>query len=340
MIAGRIVCFGEMLVRLAAPDGELLLQSPRLNVCFGGAETNLAVSLSRLGAPASLVTVLPENSLGRAAFDELRRHGVDVRGVRFAPGRMGLYFLTPGAVTRPSEVVYDRAGSAFADADPALVDWDAELDGAGLLHLSGVTPALGPNGSAAAVRAAQAARARGVKVSFDGNYRGKLWAAWNGDGAGVLRRLLDCASIAFVDDRDIALVLGRSFEGEDPAARRRAAAAAAFEAFPTLERIASTFRITRQVDHHDLSAVMFARDGRELRTRQVALAGVVDRIGGGDAFAAGLLHGFRTGLDDQAALEFALAAAGLKHAVRGDFNPAGEAEVKAALAQDGLDVRR
>ena len=340
MIDGRIVCFGEMLIRLSPPDGELLLQSHRLNLCFGGAETNVAVSLSRLGAPASLVTVLPDNPLGRAAFDELRRHGVEVRGVRFAPGRMGLYFLTPGAVTRPSEVVYDRAGSAFAAADPALVDWDAELEGAGLLHLSGVTPALGPNGAEAALRAAEAARTRGVKLSFDGNYRGKLWAAWDGDGPGVLRRLLDCASIAFIDDRDIALVLGRSFEGTDAEARRRAAAEAAFEAFPALERIACTVRVPRQVDHHELSAVMFARDGRALRTRVVSLAGIVDRIGGGDAFAAGLLHGLRSGLDDQAALEFALAAAGLKHAIPGDFNLAGEAEVNAALAQDGLDVRR
>lgn len=340
MIEGRIVCFGEMLIRLSPPDGELLLQSHRLNLCFGGAETNVAVSLSRLGAPASLVTVLPDNPLGRAAFDELRRHGVEGRGVRFGPGRMGLYFITPGAVTRPSEVVYDRAGSAFAAADAGLVDWDAELDGAGLLHLSGVTPALGPNGSEAALRAAEAATARGVKVSFDGNYRGKLWAAWNGDGPRVLRRLLESASIAFVDDRDIALVLGRSFEGKDAEARRRAAALAAFEAFPKLERIACTNRVARQVDHHELSAVMFVRDGRALRTPALSLSGIVDRIGGGDAFAAGLLHGFRSGLEDQAALEFALAAAGLKHAIPGDFNLAGETEVKAALAQDGLDVRR
>jgi 2-dehydro-3-deoxygluconokinase len=273
-------------------------------------------------------------------LDELRRHGVDVRGVRFALGRMGLYFLTPGAALRPSDIVYDREGSAFAAADPALVDWDAELDGAGLLHLSGVTPALGPNGSAAAVRAAEAARAKGLEVSFDGNYRGKLWAAWKGDGPAVLRKLLGCVSIAFVDDRDISLVLGRSFEGPDAGARRRAAAAAAFEAFPLLERIACTTRVARQVDHHELSAVMFARDGRELRTHELALAGVVDRIGGGDAFAAGLLHGFRTGLDDQAALDFALAAAGLKHSIRGDFNLAGGADVERALVQDGLDVRR
>jgi 2-dehydro-3-deoxygluconokinase len=340
VIEGRIVCFGEMLIRLSAPDRELLLQSPRLNVCFGGAETNVAVSLSRLGAPASLVTILPDNALGRAALDEARRHGVDACGVRFAPGRMGLYFLTPGAVCRPSDIVYDRAGSAFAEADPELIDWDAELDGAGLLHLSGVTPALGPKGSAAALRAARAARAKGVKVSFDGNYRGKLWAAWNGDGPKVLRELLDCADIAFIDERDIGLVLGRTFDGGTAEARRRDGAAVAFEAFPRLQRITSTFRAARQVDRHELSAVMFVRGGGELRTRAVALDGIVDRIGGGDAFAAGVLHGLRTGAGDQAALEFGLSAACLKHGIPGDFNLASAAEVRGFLDQDGVDVRR
>ncbi len=340
MIEGRIVCFGETLIRLTAPDGEMLLQSPRLNVTYGGAEANVAVSLSRLGAQASLVTVLPDNALGRAALDELRRYGVDTRGVRFAPGRMGLYFLTPGAMKRPSDIVYDRADSAFALAAPEFIDWGAELEGAGLLHLSGITPATGPNGSAAAVRAAQTAKARGVKVSFDGNYRAKLWAAWNGDGPKVLRQLVDCAWIAFADDRDIALVLGRKFEADDPEVRRRAAAHAAFEAFPGLQRVASTFRTTHHVDHHDLSAVMFTRDGRELRTHKEPLLGIVDRIGGGDAFAAGLLHGLRTGLDDQASLDFGLAAACLKHAIPGDFNLSSAADVKSFLADDGLDVRR
>ncbi len=337
---GRIVCFGEVLLRLAAPEGELLLQSARLKACFGGAEANVAVSLSRLGEPAVLVSVLPDNALGRAAFDELRRHGVDVSAIRFAPGRLGLYFLTPGAVVRPSEVVYDRAHSAFAEAAPDLIDWDPVLEGAGLLHLSGVTPALGANGAAAALRAAEAARAKGVPVAFDGNYRGKLWAAWDGDGPAILRRLLDKAAIGFIDDRDVALVLGLSFTDDDPAARRRAAAAAAFEAFPGLQRIASTFRQQHGVDHHELSAVMFTRDGAEWRTAVRPLVGVVDRIGGGDAFAAGLLHGLRGDLPDPAALDFALAAAGLKHAIAGDFNLACEADVRALLSQDGLDVKR
>lgn len=337
---GAVVCFGEILIRLSAPDNELLLQSPRLSVHFGGAEANVAASLSRLGSPARMVSFVPDNALGRAALDELRRYGVNVEGVGFAPGRMGLYFLTPGAMLRPSEVTYDRAGSTFAQAAPDAVDWHEAMRGAAILHFSGITPALGPNAAAAALRAAKAARGEGVTVSFDGNFRGKLWAAWGGDGPAVLRDLLACADLAFIDDRDIALVLGHKFASTEPSMRRREAARAAFAAFPELSRIASTFRIQHTVDHHELSAAMFTRDGGEFTARERSLVGIVDRIGAGDAFAAGLLHGLRARMSDQAALEFAHAAACLKHAIPGDFNLAGEGDVKAFLGQEGLDVRR
>lgn len=337
---GAIVCFGEILIRLSAPDNELLLQSPRLDIHFGGAEANVAVSLSRLGGAARMVSVLPDNALGRAARDELRRYGVTVEGVGFAPGRMGLYFLTPGAMQRPSEVTYDRAGSAFAQAAPDAVDWHKALHGAAVLHLSGITPAVSANAAAAALRAAKAAREQGVTVSFDGNFRAKLWAASGGDGPAVLRELLAQADLAFIDDRDIALVLGHKFTTTDVSERRREAAWAAFAAFPELKRIASTFRIQHTVEHHDLSAVMFTRAGAEFSARKSPLVGIVDRIGAGDAFAAGLLHGLRTQMSDQAALDFAHAAACLKHAIPGDFNLATETDVKSFLEQDGLDVRR
>jgi 2-dehydro-3-deoxygluconokinase len=337
---GAIVCFGEILIRLSAPDNELLLQTPRLSVHFGGAEANVAVSLSRLGQAARMVGFVPDNALGRTARDELRRYGVDVEAVRFSPGRMGLYFLTPGAMLRPSEVIYDRAGSSFAQAAPDAVDWRDALHGAAVLHLSGITPALGPDSAAAALRAAKTARGQGVTVSFDGNFRAKLWAAWGGDGPAILRDLLACADLAFIDDRDIALVLGHKFASTDPSERRREAVRAAFAAFPQLSRVASTFRIQHTVDDHELSAVMFTRAGGEFTARGRRLVGIVDRIGAGDAFAAGLLHGLRTRTSDQTALGFAHAAACLKHAIPGDFNLATETDVKAFLDQDRLDVRR
>jgi len=337
---GPIVCFGEILLRLSAPDAGLLLQSPRLNANFGGAEANVAVSLSKLGEPARMVSILPDNAIGRAALEELRRYGVDVSGVRFAAGRMGLYFLTPGAALRSSEVLYDRAHSAFAEAIPDAFSWGDALHGATLLHLSGVTPALGDKASQGTLAAAKTARALGIPVSFDGNYRSKLWAAWSGDGPAILRELLGHASIAFVDGRDIALVLGQKFDAVDAAVRHRAAAKAAFAAFPHLTRIASTVRVQHSVGHNDLSGVLFTRDGGEFQSRVYALSGIVDRIGAGDAFAAGLLHGMRVGWTEQKALDFATAAAGLKHSIPGDFNLASATDVEAFLNQDGLDVRR
>ena len=339
MTPARVVCFGEVLVRLSAPRGEALLQGPALEARIGGAEANVAVSLAHLGQDSAVVSVLPDDPLGQAALGELRRHGVDISGVRTGQGRMGLYFVTPGAVQRPFEVHYDRSGSAFALADPGLVDWPAALQRAAWLHLSGVTPAIGASAAAAAERAVAEAGRLGVGVSFDGNYRLKLWQAWGGDAPGILRRLVEGAALAFADERDLGLILGAGFEGDDPLVRRRLAAEAAFGACPKLERIASTVRVQHGADDHDLSAVLLTREG-EHQCGPIRLGGIVDRIGSGDAFAAGLLHALIQGRPDGEALEFALAAAVLKHSYAGDFNLASEAEIEALAAGAGLDVRR
>jgi 2-dehydro-3-deoxygluconokinase len=333
-----VVCFGEVLLRFSAPGRELLLQSPRLDVSVGGAEANVAVSLTRLGDPASLVSVLPDNPLGRAARDELRRHGVDISQVAWRPGRMGVYYLSPGAVLRPSEVTYDREGSSFAEADAEAIDWEPILGGAGRLHLSGVTPALGPRGAQAAIRAAEAANKAGVPVSFDGNYRAKLWERWQGDSPSVLKQLFNSCDIAFADQRDIALVLQREFAG-DPAEQLQQAAAAAFDAFPRLQVLACTHRVQHSVDRHELSATLLRRDAR-WDSRSYSLEAVVDRVGAGDAFVAGLLFAMRQGRKDAEAVEFALAASVLKHSVWGDFNLVSQADVEHLLHDGGLGVRR
>lgn len=334
-----ILCFGEMLLRLTPAPGELLMQSPGLTVRPGGAETNVAVSLARLGTDAAIATVLPDNMLGQAARNEARKHGVDTSRVRFLPGRMGLYFLTPGAVRRPSEVLYDRAGSAFVRHVEDAFDWPEQLRGIDWLHLSGVTPATGPGGSAAAAAAVRAASEAGVKVSFDGNFRGKMWSEWDGNPSTVLGQLMAGTDLAFADDRDFALILGQSFSNPDPARRRRAAAAVAFDAWPRLQRICCTLRTNDSVADQTLSAVMITRKG-EQHAAPIALPGVVDRVGSGDAFAAGVLHGVAGGWPDEEALAFGLAAAGLKHSVQGDFNLFNEAEVRAAMTADGFDIRR
>lgn len=338
---GRIVCFGELLLRLASPGREKLLQTPRLEVQVGGAEANVAVSMAHFGHHTALVGTVADNALGEAALGELRRHGVDVNGVLRRHGRMGLYFLATGAGHRPSEVLYDRAESAFAHTGGEHYDWAAALAGAALLHVSGVTPALGQTTADAAIAATRAARAAGAKVSFDGNYRPKLWAAWDGDPQRILRELIAEADIAFADHRDVAMLLGEddSF-ADEPGARFAAAAARAFAAFPNLQRIASTVRTQHSVDDHSMSALMAIRGGALHVAPTYALHGIVDRIGAGDAFAAGVLHGTLDGMDDADSLNFGLAAACLKHSVPGDFNRVDRDDVRAVMRNERLDVKR
>lgn len=340
-----IVCFGELLLRLSAPGRERLLQHPAFDVHIGGAEANVAVSLARLGHETELLGTVADNALGEAALGELRRHGVHVERVRRAPGRMGLYFLSQGAGLRPSEVLYDRAGSAFAIAPSHAYDWPQLLHGVRLFHVSGVTPALGQPTADAAIHAARAAREAGALVSFDGNFRAKLWAAWEGDPAAILRALIGEAALAFADHRDIAVVLGEEGgTGDDafiePGARFAAAAARAFNAFPHLQRIATTVRTQHSVDDHGLSALMATRDGALHATPTRPLYGIVDRIGAGDAFAAGVLHGLLAGMHDDDSLAFGLAAACLKHSQPGDFHLSDAGDVLSLVRNERLDVKR
>jgi 2-dehydro-3-deoxygluconokinase len=334
-----IACFGEILLRLAAPHSELLLQTRTFVGHIGGAEANVAVALAQWGHSARVVSVLPDNAIGHAAAGELRRHAVDTDAVQFRPGRMGLYFLTVGAGQRPSEVLYDREGSAFALAPPDLIDWTAVLAGVSWLHLSGITPAVGPQAAEAALRAARAARALGIAVSFDCNYRAKLWERWHGDARPILRELVDQADLLFAEQRDISLILGHSFDGVPAAEQFEAAGKLAFATFPHLQRIATTIRAQRSVDDHDLSGALLSRAGL-LTTRTYSIGRIIDRIGSGDAFAAGILHGVRTQMDDQDSVNFGVAAACLKHSIHGDFNLVSIAEVQNLLRDSGFTVRR
>ncbi len=334
---GHIVCFGELLLRLTAPGRELVLQTGRLDVHVGGAEANVAIGLARLGHEAAMISRVPDNALGDAAAGHLRRYGVSTEGVGVGPGRMGLYFLAPGAGLRPSDIVYDREGSSFVRAGPDDFDWGALLEGADLLHLSGITPALGERSAAAAVAVAEAARAKGLKVSFDGNYRARLWEKWDSDPKAVLRRLVGQADILFGNHRDISLLLGREFggEGED---RRREAAEAMFVEFPHLGMIASTARHVVDADTHRISARIDGREG-SAQTGEVVVAGIVDRIGAGDAFAAGILHGLRGGLALDEIVEVGLALTCLKHSLAGDASLFSQRDIDAFRAGE-LDVRR
>jgi 2-dehydro-3-deoxygluconokinase len=333
----RFLAFGEIMFRLSPPGRELLLQSARLDVWTAGAEANVATALARLGHDVGFVSALPDNDLGRAALSSLRSHGIDTSGIRFLPGRMGLYFVTSGAGLRATEVLYDRAGSSFAEADPASWNWPELLRGVDRLHLSGITPALGPKGCEAALAAVEAARAAGVPVSFDGNYRARLWEAWDSDPRTVLTQLVGHADLLFGNHRDISLLLGRDFSGEGEE-RRREAAEAAFAAFPRLQRIASTARHVLDSDRHRIAARIDTRE-RGYQTDEAEIAGIVDRIGAGDAFAAGVLHALRRGRDDAQAADAGLALTCLKHSLPGDASLFTEHDLK-AFAAGGADVRR
>lgn len=331
------LAFGEIMLRLSPPGRELLMQTPRLDVWVAGAEANVASALARLGHDVAFASAVPDNDLGRAALVNLRGAGVDTRGIQLRGERMGLYFVTSGAGLRATEVIYDRAHSAFAETPVEAWDWDALLAGVDRLHLSGITPALGPVPTASAIAAAEAAAARGIAISFDGNWRGKLWERWDGDPRAILTKLVAHADLMFGNHRDIALLLGRDFSGggED---RRREAVEAAFASFPKLQTIASTARQVEHVDLHRLSARVDTREGFA-QTEEVVLAGIVDRIGGGDAFAAGVLHALRSGGDSAEAARTGLALAALKHSLPGDASLFRQADIDAYLA-GGLDVRR
>lgn len=331
-----IAFFGEVMLRLSPPGRELLLQTPKFEVNVGGAEANVATGLACLGHKVRMISAVADNPLGGAVIGELRRRGVDISAVAVEPGRVGLYFLTPGAGLRASEVVYDRAHSVFADRAADAWDWDALLDGVTRLHLSGITPALGHNTASAAMAAAEAAGAKGIPVSFDGNYRAKLWESWDSDPKAVLTRLIEHADLLFGNHRDISLLLGRQFSGDGPD-RRREAAEAAFAAFPKLQTIANTARHVDDADSHRVSARVDTRAGG-YQTEEVLIAGIVDRIGAGDAFAAGVLHGLIEGGDAKAAAESGLALTALKHSLPGDASLFTRADLNAF--GEGLDVRR
>jgi len=332
------LAFGEIMLRLSPPGRELLLQTPKFDVWVAGAEANVATALARLDHDVALASIVPDNDLGRSAIATLRGHGVDTRRIARAGERMGLYFVTSGAGLRATEVIYDRAYSSFAAAPVSAWDWDALLDGVDWFHLSGITPALGPVPAESAIAAVRAAAARGIPISFDGNYRAKLWERWDGDPRAILTQLVQHADLLFGNHRDIALLLDRDFAGHDGEDRRRDAAEAAFAAFPKLRTIASTARHVENVDLHRISARVDTRDGHA-QTGEVTLAGIVDRIGGGDAFASGVLHALRRGGDIGSAAATGLALTALKHSLPGDAALFRQADIDAYLA-GGLDVRR
>jgi 2-dehydro-3-deoxygluconokinase len=337
-VSKRIVTLGEIMLRLKSPGHERLFQSPVLEATFGGAESNVAVSLANYGLDAAFATVLPANAVGDAAIAELRRFGVDTRLISRGGERLGIYFLEAGANQRPSKVVYDRSSSSIATARATDFDWDTVFAGADWFHISGITPGLSATAAELSIEAARNARSRGVTVSCDYNYRKNLWK-YGKKAPEVMRELVNHVDVGIANEEDCQLSLGIEIDvdvssGELDRERYQRLAEGVLTEFPNLRKQIITLRESRSADSNGWSACLY--DRRDFRvSRHYEVTDIVDRVGSGDSFAAGLIYGLLTYSDDQRALEFATAAGCLKHSIPGDFNRVGVAEVEALVQGSG-----
>jgi 2-dehydro-3-deoxygluconokinase len=334
----RIVGFGEVLLRLASPPPSLLLQDMRLEASFCGAEANVMVALAGFGHGACIATALPDNAVGDAAVRTLRSFGVEVAAQRVEASRMGLFFLQPGAMARPSAITYDRAHSAFATVDPSAYDWSALLAGADWLFVSGITAALGDFAVAALHDALAAARAAKVRIAFDTNHRPTLWQGREVEAAEIMRSTACQADLLFAGRRAVAMMAGGDYDDADPDRGFHAAARAMFDLAPGLCHMAATRRELMTTDRQRLTGLVADRQGMSA-TGTIELEGIVDRVGTGDAFAAGVVHGLLTGLSRDETARFAATCAQWAHSVPGDFLRASLADI-AGMASGSVDVKR
>lgn len=332
------VSFGEIMLRLKSPAHERFFQSPQLEATFGGGEANVAVSLCNYGLDAGFVTALPNNDIGEAAIRELHKFGVDTAHIKRSGSRIGIYFLETGSNQRPSKVVYDRAASSICAAGPGDFDWNAVFKGAKWFHITGITPALSQSAADLSIEACKAAKKLGVTVSCDFNFRGKLWK-YGKTAPEVMQELVKYVDVGIANEEDCqkSLDIHADVEvesGELDTKKYEALTNKVLEAFPDMSVIAVTLRESRSADRNGWSACLRDAKGFYL-SKQYELTDIVDRVGGGDSFASGLIAGLNLYDDRQQSLEFAVAASCLKHTIQGDFNRVSLAEVQHLMGGDG-----
>jgi 2-dehydro-3-deoxygluconokinase len=331
------ISFGEIMLRLKTPAHERYFQSPQFEATFGGGEANVAVSLCNYGLNAGFVSALPKNDIGAAALRELRGFGVDTSHVVRQGERVGIYFLETGSNQRPSKVIYDRANSSICDAAPGDFDWKAVLNGAKWFHITGITPALSQSAADLSLEACKAAKKLGVTVSCDFNYRGKLWK-YGKPAPEVMRELVKYVDVGIANEEDCQKCLDIHVDvdvgsGELDTKKYEALTNKVLETFPDMSIIAVTLRESRSADRNGWSACLRDAKGFHL-SKQYEITDIVDRVGGGDSFASGLIAGLNLYDDRQQSLEFAVAASCLKHTIQGDFNRVSLSEVKALMGGD------
>lgn len=335
-MAKRIITFGEIMLRLAPEGYTRFVQAENYGATYGGGEANVAVSLANFGLDAAFVTKLPKHEIGQAGVNSLRRYGVDTSLITRGGNRVGIYYLEKGASQRPSKVIYDRANSAIAEASPADFDWDRIFEDADWFHFTGITPALGDNVAAICLEACKAAKKKNITISCDLNYRNKLWSK---EKAGqVMGELCKYVDVCIANEEDAADVFGIRAENTDVTAGKvnhdgyREVAAKLKDRFG-FKYVAITLRGSISANDNNWAAMLY--DGSDYFFSKNYLIHIVDRVGGGDSFGAGLIYSLLSDFGPQQAIEFAVAASCLKHSIEGDFNMVSADEVLKLAGGDG-----
>ncbi|MDD6518291.1 MAG: sugar kinase [Prevotella sp.] len=329
----KIVTLGEIMLRLSPDGNDRFIQTDHFRIIPGGGEANVAVSLANYGHEAYFVTKLPSHEIGQIAVNALRRYGVDTRYIVRGGDRVGLYYAETGASMRPSKVIYDRAHSAIAEADASEFDFDAIMEGAQWFHWSGITPAISDKAAEITKKACEAAKRHGVTVSVDLNFRKKLWTSEK--AISIMRPLMQYVDVCIGNEEDALLCLG--FKPDADVEGGKTDAAGYHKIFEQMaatfgfKYVVSTLRESYSATHNGWKALIY--NGKEFyESRHYDIDPIIDRVGGGDSFAGGLIHGLLTKSTQGEALEFAVAASALKHTINGDFNLVSEKEVESLAA--------
>ncbi len=336
-MTSKIITFGEIMMRLTPPGFERFGQARSFDVIYGGGEANVAVSLAQFGLPVDYITRIPNNDLGEACLMFLRQYGVGTSKIIRGGDRLGIYFMENGAMQRASKVIYDRANSSFAALDAGMIDWTAVLSGADWFHWTGITPAVSAGAANACLEGIKTARQMGLTISCDLNFRKNLWK-WGKKAPEVMPELVSYCDVAIGNEEDAEKVFGIQAPEVDVNAGKVQADAYRYvcekmvEKFPNLNTVAITLRGSISASHNTWSGVVW-RKGAFLTGIKFDMTHIVDRVGGGDAFGAGLIYGLsQYGEDTQKALNFAIAAACLKHSIFGDFNMTSVSEVTSLMS--------
>ena len=334
----KVISFGEILLRLAAPGYSKLFQNSNLDATFCGGEANVAVSLSIFGLDSSFITKLPNNEIGHAAVNSMRYFGVNTNDIVYGDGRMGLYYLEKGASQRPSKVIYDRKYSAISLAKRSDFDWECIFNGVDWFHWTGITPALSEELAVICKDACKVAKSKGLTISCDLNYRGKLWSSENAQK--TMKPLMQYIDVCICNEEDAEKVLGIKATNTDINSgiidknAYNNTARIIYEIYGC-KYIATTFRESYSASRNGWSAMLYNATNDEAHFSKEYDIQIVDRVGGGDSFAAGLIYSLTQKMASQEAIEFAAAASCLKHTIEGDYNRTTVADVYSLLASGG-----